>query len=67
MTEPTPRRASPALVVFSAAITVYFLYILLFGRGGQPVLFMALYVIAIIFNLIFLVSVVRRWLSERQK
>ncbi len=63
MTEPTPRKASPAFVVFSAAVTVYFLWVLFFAREGQPLILVVFYVLAVVANLAFLFTVVRRWLG----
>ena len=67
MTDPTPRRASPAMVIVSAAITLYFLWVLLFARDGQPTLLIVLYILAVAANLTFLVSVLRRWLAGRRR
>jgi hypothetical protein len=67
MTEPTPRRASPVMVIVSAAITLYFLWVLLFTREGQPTLLIVLYILAVLANGAFLVSVLRRWLAERSR
>jgi hypothetical protein len=56
-----PRRASTLTIVFSAAITLYFLYVLIFGNGlDQPFLLIFLYVLAVIANLVFLISLVLR-------
>jgi hypothetical protein len=56
-----PRRASTPMIVFSAAITSYFLYVLIFGNGlDQPFLLIFLYVLAVIANLVFLISLVFR-------
>lgn len=62
-----PRRASPLMVVLAAFVSVYFLWILLFAREGQPPLLLVLYALAVLANLTFLGTVIRRWLSERQK
>jgi hypothetical protein len=66
MTDPAPRRASPALVTVSAAITLYFLWVLLFARDGQPAVLIVLYVLAVIANLAFLISVFNRWRGGRR-
>lgn len=66
MTDPTPRRAPAYMVVFSAAITLYFLWILLLAREGQPTLLIVLYILAVAANLAFLGSVLRRWLAGRR-
>jgi hypothetical protein len=64
-TRTEPRRASPIMVVFAAAVIVYFSWVLLFARDGQPTAMLVLYVLAILANAIFLASVIRRWLAER--
>jgi hypothetical protein len=63
MTDPAARKASPAFVVFSAAVTLYFLWVLFFAREGQPLILIVFYVLAVLANLAFLISVVRRWLK----
>jgi hypothetical protein len=63
--EPGPRRAPAYMVVVSAAITLYFLWVLLFAREGQPMLLVILYVLAVIANLAFLISVFNRWRGGR--
>lgn len=67
MTDPTPqpRRASPLMVVLAAFVSVYFLWILLFARDGQPTALLVVYALAVLANLAFLGTVIRRWLSER--
>ncbi len=56
-----PRRASIPMIIFSAFVTLYFLYVLIFGNGmSQPLLLVLLYVLAVIANLVFLISVVMR-------
>jgi hypothetical protein len=64
--EPGPRRAPASMVAFSAAVTLYFLWVLLFAREGQPTPLIVLYVLAIVANLAFLGSVLRRWLAGRR-
>jgi len=62
-----PRRASPLMVALAAFVSVYFLWILLFAREGQPTVLLVLYALAVLANLTFLGTVIRRWLSERGK
>jgi hypothetical protein len=46
-------------------VSVYFLWILFFAREGQPMALLVLYALAVLANLTFLRTVIRRWLSER--
>ena len=72
MTEPTPgptpapRRASPAMIVLAVLVILYFTYVLLFARDGQPMALLVIYVLAVLANAVFLAAVVRRWLRERR-
>lgn len=62
---PEPRRASPLMVVFAVAVIVYFSWVLLFARDGQPTVMLVLYVLAVLANAFFLMTFFRRWLAER--
>jgi hypothetical protein len=55
------------MVAVSAAITLYFLWILLFARDGQPTILIWLYILAVLANGLFLASVLRAWLSGRRR
>ncbi len=58
---PPPRRAGTPMIVFSAFITLYFLYVLILGNGmSQPLILIVLYVLAIIANAVFLATVLMR-------
>jgi hypothetical protein len=58
---PEPRRASTPAIIFSAFITLYFLYVLIPGNGlSHPLVLIVLYVLAIIANAVFLATVIMR-------
>ena len=64
---PQPRQHSPFFIAVSAAITLYFLWILIFAREGQPTILIALYILAVLANGVFLSTVLRAWLAGRRR
>jgi hypothetical protein len=62
-----PRRASPFMVGFAVTLSAYFIWVILFAREGQPTALLVIYGLAVLANLAFLGTVLRRWLSERKR